>query len=87
MKRKAILLALVAVILASSVVLAAPTALQLPRSVFSGGGARVAAGSYALDGTIGQAIVGEVSMGGYRVCSGFWCGLGIYKILLPIIFK
>ncbi len=87
MKRRAILLALVAVIFAASAVLAAPTALQVPRSVFGGGGARVVAGSYALDGTIGQPVVGIVSSGSYQVCSGFWCGLGIYKSLLPLIFK
>ncbi len=87
MIRRAILLALVVVILAASAVLAAPSALQVPRNVISAGGARVAAGSYALDGTIGQAIVGVVSAGSYQVCSGFWCGLGIYKLFLPIIMK
>lgn len=87
MKRRALLLALVAIVLVSTTVLAAPTALQLPRSVLSGGGAHVAAGSYAIDGSIGQSVVGIVSAGSYQVCSGFWCGLGIYKWLMPLIFR
>jgi hypothetical protein len=56
--------------------------------VIGGGGGHVEAGVYALDGTIGQAVVGTAKDTGYELCSGFWCGAVVeYKIYLPIVLK
>jgi hypothetical protein len=57
-------------------------------SVIGGGGGHAEAGSYAIDGTIGQSVVGTVSTGNYDLCSGFWCGGVVeYKIYLPLVLK
>jgi len=56
--------------------------------VIGGGGGHVEAGVYALDGTIGQAVVGTATDTGYELCSGFWCGAVVeYRIYLPIVLK
>ena len=62
--------------------------------VIGGGGGHAEAGIYTLDATIGQAVVGAATDGGYELCSGFWCGLVEaappplgYTIYLPIILK
>jgi len=75
-KRK--ITALAAVLLCSlllaSVVLANAGA-AIDWRVIGGGGGHAEAGTYALDGTIGQAVVGAATDGGYELCSGFWCGV------------
>ncbi len=43
--------------------------------VIGGGGGHAEAGSYALDATIGQPVVGRVANSTYGLCSGFWCGV------------
>lgn len=58
-----------------SVVLAAP-AQTLDRYVIGGGGGHAEAGLYALDGTIGQALVGVASNAPFDLCSSYWCGMG-----------
>ena len=56
--------------------------------VMGGGGERVEAGLYALDGTIGQAVVGSVADAGCEICSGFWGGVGaVYTIYLPLVMR
>jgi hypothetical protein len=58
--------------------------------VIGGGGGHVESGDgvYALDGTIGQAVVGTATDTGYELCSGFWCGVAVeYRIYLPIVLK
>jgi ABC-type amino acid transport substrate-binding protein len=57
-------------------------------NVIAGGGGHSEAGSYSLDFTIGQPIVGVATDTGYELCSGFWCGAVVeYKIYLPIVLK
>jgi hypothetical protein len=87
MKYKAILLGLVVFLLVANGVLAATLAYQIPRSVMGAGGDRVAAGSYILEGTVGQAIAGDVSAGTYKLHSGFWINVGPFWFYLPAISK
>jgi hypothetical protein len=42
--------------------------------VISGGGGHCQSGSYQLDGTIGQSIVGHSLSSDYRIDAGFWSG-------------
>jgi hypothetical protein len=56
--------------------------------VIGGGGGHAESGIYALDGTIGQPVVGTGSAGTYEVCSGFWCGVSPGGPLnLPLILR
>lgn len=91
MKMKAIVLALVLLVLIVSNASAAVNALELPRYVISAGGGRVTAGNYVLEGTIGQPVAGVVSQGNFDLCSGFWCSSNIptelLKIFMPFIMK
>jgi hypothetical protein len=55
--------------------------------VIGGGSGGAAAGSHILDGTLGQAMVGTVSNGGFELRSGFWSGLAGFEIYLPLILR
>lgn len=62
----------------------------ITRSVMGGGGGRATGGVYALNGTIGQAVVGSASSGSHTLCTGFWCGLTlhpIYRLHLPLVLR
>lgn len=57
-------------------------------NVIGGGGGHAQADIYALDGTIGQAVVGTATDTGLELCSGFWCGApGRYKVYLPLVLR
>ncbi len=47
---------------------------RLPWYVIGGGGGGSASSNYAIDGTIGQAVVGSSSGGSYELGGGFWYG-------------
>ena len=88
-----ILVAAVAVLMLAGVALANGS-YDIPWWVIGGGGGHSEAGSYALDGTIGQPVVGVATDTGYELCSGFWCGVAApapppptHKVFLPIIMK
>lgn len=86
MKRHAILLALILLVVLAGNVAAAVTALNVPRNVIAGGGGgEVAGGNFVLTGTIGQPVTGVVSQGSYGLCSGFWCNLEFLRTFLPLI--
>lgn len=90
MKRRAILLSLVAFLVLAGVVLALapPPAPQIDWWVISAGGGHAEAGIYTLDATIGQPVVGTAAHGGFELCAGFWCGAaGEYTVYLPAIMK
>jgi hypothetical protein len=56
--------------------------------VVGGGGGNVQAGDYALNNTIGQALVGTARDSGYELCSGFWCSALVeHTIYLPLILR
>jgi hypothetical protein len=88
-KRKILVLVLVGSLMVVSIVLAAPAAIDLGRTVIGGGGGHSEAGIYSLDGTIGQAVVGKQNNAPFHLCSGFWCGLGTtaQNIYLPLVQK
>ena len=88
-----VLVVLLGTLVVGSVALAATTQSLDWRVIGGGGGhAESADGTYALDGTIGQPVVGESSEGGNELCAGFWCGGGegaqTGRILyLPVVQK
>ena len=55
-------------------VVSADTGAQtIDRYVVAGGGGKSSAGSFSLDGTVGQAVAGgNISGGSFTVNSGFW---------------
>ena len=54
--------------------------------VIGGGGVHDQLVPYALDATIGQAVVGTATDAGFELCSGFWWGVaaGECRSYLPI---
>jgi len=54
--------------------------------VIGGGGVHDHPVPYALDATIGQAVVGTATDAGFDLCSGFWWGMkaGACRSYLPI---
>jgi hypothetical protein len=84
-----LLLTGVAVVWASDAV-AVPTATTIERWVIAGGGGHAEADPYALDGTVGQAVVGTSDQTPYSLCSGFWCGVRggpAERIFLPVVVR
>lgn len=79
-------LILAVLFLLSSTVLAAD-GIEISRHVIGGGGGHSAAGQYVIDATVGQPVVGTVNAAPYKLCAGFWCGLGEHKIYLPVIMR
>lgn len=49
---------------------------QIDWYVIGSGGGSLSSGNYAVDGTIGQPIVGQASSANYTVDAGFWVGAG-----------
>ncbi len=87
MKRATLPLYLAAFLLLAGVVLAAgaPT---IDWDVRGGGGGHAEAAPYALDGTIGQAVVGPATDTGSELCAGFWCGVAVrYETYLPLVLR
>ena len=89
-KQSILVLILLGGLFLAGVVRAAPPA-TLERYVIGSGGGHTEAGSYTLDGTIGQAVVGVDIASPFELCSGFWCGLDAedtsHIFYLPIIMK
>ncbi len=83
--------ALAAVLICSLLLVQAVLAQASPAidwRVIGGGGGHAEAGIYALDGTIGQAVVGTATDTSLELCSGFWCGAAAgYKIYLPLVMR
>jgi hypothetical protein len=81
------ILLLLGLLLLPGVVVAAGTP-TIGWYVIGGGGGHADAGIYALDGTIGQPVVGLSSNAQYGLCAGFWCWVWAqYRIDLPIIMR
>ncbi len=83
----AVLFAVLLVVLSLGVVILAAGTLTIDRWVIGGGGGHSEAGSYVLDATVGQAAAGVTSNTPYELCAGFWCGMGRYKVFLPLVLK
>lgn len=74
------------------VVLAQPAVIS--RSVMGGGGEKVSAGNYVLNGTLSEPVASHLLPAtNYGFCSGFWCGALVWwdgaegPVYLPIILK
>ena len=81
-------LALLGSLLLVSAVLAAPMATSIDRWVLAGGGGQAQQSPYALDGTIGQPLVGWAQNAGYQLSSGFLASIGVqYRLYLPPILR
>jgi hypothetical protein len=83
-----VILALAALLLLAGTVLAS-NGYEITRYVIASGGGPAEVVPYALNGTVGQPVVGVDSNAPYQLCSGFWgCGgAGEYKIYLPVILR
>ena len=82
------LLILITFLLLAGTVLAS-NGLEIPRYVIGSGGGPAEVSPYALNGTVGQSVVGVVSNASYQLCSGFWCRPvgGEYRIYLPTVLR
>jgi hypothetical protein len=83
----AFLAAVVVLLLLTGAALAADGSPDISRYVVGGGGGHSEAGPFALDATAGQAVAGYVSSGHFALCAGFWCGMGEYRIDLPLVLR
>ncbi len=80
-----VLVLLLLVGMARAAPLAAP---EVSRYVVGGGGGYAEQSPYALNGTIGQSVVGQASQTPYDLCAGFWCGVGAqYRVYLPLVLR
>jgi len=85
--RRAIIPALLAFFLLASAVLAQDTP-AIPWSVIGGGGGHAESAPYALDGTVGQPMVGQATGPSLDLCAGFWCGAAVqYRVYLPLVLR
>ncbi len=84
MTRRAILLAILVILIAVGGVAAALPP-EIPRYVIGAGGGLSEAGAFRLYATVGQGVVGPTSGGATDLCAGFWCGLARYNVYLPIV--
>lgn len=85
-----VLILLIAGLLLTQSVLAGGGGLDISRHVIGGGGGHAQNGAFALAASIGQSVVGKtqaVIIKTYSLCSGFWCGLGVYKVYLPLVLR
>jgi len=82
-----LLLLVLAVLFSISGVGLAANGFEIDRWVTGGGGGRVAEDGYVLNGTVGQAVVGSITSSPYELCAGFWCGMGVYKVYLPLLVR
>jgi hypothetical protein len=88
LRKAGALLTLVALLLLTGIALAAVTQ-TVDWWVVGGGGGHADAGIYALDGTLGQAVVGVDSNDPYELCAGFWCTALAVKnsLYLPLVLR
>jgi len=59
----------------------------IQRWVFGGGGSTVTQSIYALTGVTGQVVAGKASNGSSWLCTGILCGLPVYHISVPLVFR
>jgi hypothetical protein len=79
-------LVVAALLLLTGTVLAG-SGIEISRYVIGGGGGHSEMGRYVMDATVGQAVVGTFSTAPYELCTGFWCGMGEYKVYLPVALR
>ena len=53
-----------------------------------GGGGPAASTNFAVNLTIGQAVIGSASSPSYQACLGYWCGAeGPRRVYLPLVLR
>lgn len=83
----ALVAALLCSLLLTGIVLANATP-AIDWQIIGSGGRHTEVGIYALDYTIGQAVVGTAIDTGSEICSGFWCRAEVEgKIYLPLVVQ
>jgi hypothetical protein len=90
MRRITVALAVALAVLVVGVAVLAANGYEIRRFVLGGGGGRLQAGPYVLEGTAGQAVAGEASNATHQLCSGFWCEDMVYhqsKVYLPLVLR
>jgi hypothetical protein len=89
MRKVTIALAIAAAVLLAAGIALAANGYQIRRFVVGGGGGRLHAASYTLDGTVGQAVAGEAGSATHQLCSGFWCEDMVAKqrVYLPLVMR
>ncbi len=80
-------LIVIVLFLLTNTVLAGGGGLYISRYVIGGGGGHSVAGHYTMNATVGQAVAGTFNTISYKLCAGFWCGVGEYKVYLPVIIR
>lgn len=89
--RCTIALALICMLLVIGTALAGSSAnYAVDWQVLSSGGAPAVSGSeaVALNGSLGQLVVGVASSASSELCAGFWCGTAIeYSVYLPLVLR
>jgi hypothetical protein len=87
---------MILVVLASSLLLAsaalAAQAPSIPSWILSNGGGSATAGTMTLDYTVGQWVAGGQTNGDTQLGSGFWfgrecCSPPVYGVFLPLVQK
>ncbi len=89
MKRRAMLLAMVAC-LVLTLAASAGGSTDLSWNVIASGGGYGESRTHSLDGSIGQAVSGVAAFGVSGLCSGFWCSAapsGSRLSYLPLVLR
>jgi uncharacterized membrane protein len=65
------------------------TSFDLSWYVLGGGGKRTDSAAYAMNGTLGQGIVGVSDDTGFQVQSGYWYGASLpgCRVYLPLVLR
>lgn len=87
MRRRASFLVVLLFLIIANIAVASVLDYTTARYVLGAGGGHVAAGSYVLEGTVGQVVVDTVGAGTYQIQSGFWYGLDFSRLFLPLISR
>ena len=85
--RRAGIVLLVLVILATAGVTLAAGPPTIARYVMAGGGDQVSAGNFTIRATIGQAATGRATTNDTELCSGYWCAPFRYEVFLPLVVR
>ncbi|CAG0935852.1 hypothetical protein TFLX_04703 [Thermoflexales bacterium] len=81
----ALIVLLAALLLVSSAGAQNSASFDLSWYTLAGGSGRVASASYAMNGTVGQALVDSSESTSYRLPSGYWQNWPDYAVFLPVI--
>ncbi len=91
MKRVVVISALIILILLTGSALAMESdnyKLDWFTPLTSSGGGVVSSANYAINFTVGQAVIGTADSTSYVGCLGYWCSTAVeYRVYLPLILR